>query len=154
MSVKHETHEYECAGCNATFTGYLEDGCVYSSCENEGRPEQFHASGCPACGCEDIREVDEEPSDEQEQPTLFNEVLITPSYSGFGEYEVSEANGEGWADIDDLEAALRSAVNLIDWVDIENTDLDISGRIHGESCLVRKYCWREADGDIHYCGIC
>ena len=90
---------------------------------------------------------------EQEQPALFNEVLITPCASGFGEYEVSEANGEAWADIDDLEAALRLAVNLIDWADIKNTDLDISGRIHGESCLVRKYAWRDDAGDIHYCGI-
>lgn len=90
---------------------------------------------------------------EQEQPTLFNEVLITPCASGFGEYEVSEASGEAWADIDDLEAALRDAVDLLDWEDIEGTELDISGRIHGESSLVRKYCWRDDAGDIHYCGI-
>lgn len=84
---------------------------------------------------------------------MYNEVIITPCASGFGEYAVSEANGEAWADIDDLEAAIREAVCLIDWEEIEGTELDISGRIHGESALIRKYAWREADGTIHYCGI-
>lgn len=84
---------------------------------------------------------------------MYNEVLITPCASGFGEWQVGEANGESWDDINDLEAAIRDAVDLMDWDDIEGSELDISGRIHGESSLIRKYAWRDADGTIHYCGI-
>lgn len=83
--------------------------------------------------------------------TSYQEVGILPCASGFGEYQLSEG-GESWSDINDLEAAIRDAVDLMDWDEIEGTELDISGRIHNESSLIRKYAWREA-GTIHYCGI-
>ena len=154
MKQKHDIREYQCVSCNATFTGYREDSMtVYSTVENEHRPERLHVSGCPQCGCDDCCEVDTEPSDALPPSPLYYEVTIQPCASGFGEYQLSEANGEGWDDIDNLDSEIRASVDVIEWAELECTDADIRGRIHRQNELVRLFAWRIDDGRICYCGI-
>lgn len=253
MKIKHDIREYQCVSCNATFTGYREDCMtVYSTVENEHRPERLHVSGCPACGCDDCMEVEPDEVDDGDDgygddlevitnhysngavltvngkvisyavigertvytgmmiypeyrehiltfanlfPTYrrlaivdgvaveavgvgtkskgsagtlstpqtpstpstpsprYYEVVIQPCASGFGEWAPSEANGEGWDDVDNLESEIRSSVDVIEWATLENTDADIRGRIHRQNELLRLFAWRDDDGALHYSGI-
>ncbi len=196
MKSKHDIREYQCVACEATFTGYREDAMtVYSTVENEHRPERLHVSGCPACGCDDCMEVDttepdddngygddldgvaveavgvgtksgesagtsctSTPSEEQLSYGLppsprYYEVVIQPCASGFGEWAPSEANGEAWDDIDNLESEIRASVDVLEWAELEGTDEDIRGRIHRQSELIQIFAWLDDDGRICYSGI-
>lgn len=269
MKSQRDIREFECVSCNATFTGYKDGMDVYSTVENESRPERLHVSGCPQCGCDDCNEVENDEVDDGygddlegstaevstaeggtvdtkreecagtcstplppsphyvpcitddervqwieqnpslcswwkstnhtmtrfielwhdhidyyikndliangvklmmvDEPTqaddvmplspspspssLFYEVLIQPCASGFGEWAPSEANGEGWDDIDNLDSEIRASVDVMDWAELENTDADIRGRIHRQSELMQIFAWRDDEGGLHYGGI-
>ena len=161
---------FECVACGATFHGYKDGMAVFCNAENANRPEHLHVSGCPQCGCDDCMEVEPEEDDDggygddlddldalDEQTaavtaTLYKEVVIKPCSSGFGEYEPSEANGEGWDDLTALLSEVMQNVEVVPWDELA-PDEDIRGHIHRESELVEVIPWRDDAGDLHYIGI-
>ncbi|HUM37201.1 MAG TPA: hypothetical protein PLQ85_10055 [Anaerolineae bacterium] len=95
--------------------------------------------------------------DAHEPATKFFEVSIQPAWSGFGEYQTSAANGEGYEDAEDILAEYDGpgtryelgVDNLPD--DVE----DIRGRIHNEPA--RVFALQHGDGGegsgVMYFGI-
>ncbi len=85
---------------------------------------------------------------------MFYEVVIEACAAGFGEYQVSPINGEGWVDECDLEAAMRQAG--CDLYELGVDDLpegveDIRGSIHNEP--TRVFAAVGEDGSVAYSGI-
>lgn len=84
---------------------------------------------------------------------MYYEISITPANAGFGEYQTSPVNGDGWADEYDLEMAMRGNADLYELgVDElpEGVD-DIRGRIHNEPG--RVFAAVGQDGMVAYTGI-
>lgn len=74
---------------------------------------------------------------------MFYEVTIQASPSGFGEYQCSPINGEGWQDCDDLLTEITSnndhVFELTDEIvasALPGQAEDIRGRIHNEPSRV------------------
>lgn len=147
------TNTYKCDHCGHRYVGTVnsdpDDGAIY--CEGqEGCPRcdgpqatiicQY--CGKPTCDCINTEKV-------------FKEVCITPCASGFGEYEVGEANGDGYADIGCLLAQVYDAnvdnyvVEEHDWAEDEN----IRGRIHNEDQLVCMWYVLTGADEYRYYGI-
>lgn len=65
---------------------------------------------------------------------MYHEITIIPSNAGFGEYQTSPINGEGWEDEYALETEMRGNAELYELgVDeLPEGVEDIRGRIHDE----------------------
>ena len=87
--------------------------------------------------------------------TMYHEITITPATGGFGEYDANICDiGEGYAEKDDLLAAVREIVGDIYQLGDPDTSADVAdirGRIHCEPTEV--WGWDDAAGDTHYFGI-
>jgi hypothetical protein len=91
-------------------------------------------------------------AEEEDMPT-YQECVITPCASGFGEYQCGEANGEAFEDAADLVSAMREGVAEL--VELGKYPLppwaeDIRGRIHNEPG--RVFAARTGE-DVSYHGI-
>ena len=87
----------------------------------------------------------------------YHETVITPCASGFGEYQLGNADGEMWEDDGDLVDAMRDGVAPAELIEItDDAELpdgmaDIRGRIHGEPH--RVFGFLDDAGHAHYFGI-
>lgn len=122
---------YKCEHCGYFYFGMKNiDGEII--CEGQ--------VGCPRCDGPQATEVCEycgkQVCECDNANLVYKEVCIKPCNNGFDEYEISEANGEGYSSTGCLLAAVRenAAGNIVEeyeWTD----DKNIRGHIHNEDRL-------------------
>jgi len=147
------TNTYKCDHCGYIYVGTTHcdaDDCDAIICEGQ--------EGCPRCDGPQATMIckycGKQVCDCINIEKTFKEVCITPCSSGFGEYQVGEANGDRYASIGCLLAAVRDAQYGNDMCEEHDwhEDLNIRGRIHNEDQLVCM--WYVHTGDqYNYYGI-
>jgi hypothetical protein len=92
--------------------------------------------------------------------TTYQECLITPCASGFGEFQCGEANGVEWEDDDELRDAMAEAVaeGFGEMVELGRDPLpewaqDIRGLIHNEPSRVFAVWYPNESPEAIYYGI-
>ncbi len=87
--------------------------------------------------------------------STFFEVGITAAHGGFGEYDCSAIEGEGWANRQDLIEECQGNISGTLYelgVDALPSGMeDIRGRIHAEPPWI--YAYTNEAGDAHYFGV-
>lgn len=89
---------------------------------------------------------------------MFYEATINPSAAGFGEYQMGEANGEGWISDSDLFAEIANSRPDYLILEFGKDDLpagvgDIRGRIHyqeGRIFVVLPTDGGQAEGPTYF----